>query len=210
MEYLTLKEFLEKYNLENYSIDNWYNIAFADVNKWVRRCGCKNRKTSRLWNKILTTWDVINKSDLKNDIIDLIKKIVEGVTIEAIIKLIFELAEKFDIPVGVIQKILSLLLKYSFCYWDVFKNNAQKIQDLSKIFRWVITPDMRDQLLCPIDSRVFKSLNKMRKWSDAYTSWIKMDIKTYKKVINIIFGLSGEQGISPMELEMKELWSANK
>ena len=201
------KDFLVKYKLMPFDYEKWYKKAYNVVNLIVARKADCNKE----WQRIAFLWEKKNSEQLKEDIFKLLKELSTA----GIIDKIGELADKYDLPVGIIQKIVSLIIKYIFCCYVVF--GAALSPDIVNTFGWICNKEIRDQLPIPVDKNVLRSLYEIGitnlgiKVCGDYAKigdipWTRIGLEDYKKIQETVRKLSAQCGMSPIEFEMKELW----
>lgn len=201
------KDFLGKYKLMPYEYGKWYKKAYNVVNLIIKRKANSNKE----WQRIAFLWEEKNDVQLKEDIFSLLKEL----TVVGIIDTIGKLADKHDLPVGIIQKIVSLLIKYIFCYYVAFGGGSSS--DVVNTFPWIEDKSVRDQLPIPVDSRILYSLYTMGTTEleiivfGKYAKirgipWTRIELGDYEKIQKVVSKLSAQQGMSPLEFEMKKLW----
>ena len=200
-------DFLAKYNLHPYEYGKWYKKAYNVVNRIIALHKTDNNE----WRRISLLWEKKNSEQFKEDIFKFLKEL----TIAGIIDKIGELANKYELPVGIVQKIISLIIKYIFCYYIAFENIHSG--DIANTFLWIANKSIRNQLPIPIDSRILYSLHKMgttdlpitvygkyAKMGD--TPWTRIGLDDYRKIQDTVRKLGTEIEMSPIEFEMKKLW----
>lgn len=201
------KSFLTKYNLMPFDYEKWYRKAYNVVNLIIARKADCNEE----WQRIAFLWKENNSEQLKEDIFKLLKELSTAELIDRI----GELADKYELPVGIIQKIVSLIIKYIFCCYVAF--GATLPPDILNTFGWIGNKKIRDQLPIPVDKNVLLSLHKMGitnlgiKVCGDYakignTPWTRIGLEDYKKIQDTVRKLSAQYGMSPIEFEMKKLW----
>ncbi len=201
------KDFLRKYKLIPYGYEKWYKKAYNVVNLIIKRKANSNDE----WQHIAFLWREKNAAQLKEDIFSILKEL----TVAEIIDTIGKLADKHDLPVGIIQKIVSLLIKYIFCYYVVFGGGSSS--DVVNMFSWIEDKSVRDRLPIPVDSRILYSLYTMGITELEITvfgkyakirgiPWTRIEFDDYKKIQKVVGKLSVQHGMSPLEFEMKKLW----
>ena len=190
-----------------YEYGKWYKKAYNVVNLIIKRKANSNKE----WQRIALLWEKKNDIQLKEDIFTLLKEL----TVAEIIDTIGKLADKYDLPVGIIQKIVSLLIKYIFCYYVVFGGGSSS--DVVNTFPWIEDKSVRDQLPIPVDSRILYSLYTMGTTELEITvfgkyakirgiPWTRIELGDYEKIQKVVSKLSAQHGMSPLEFEMKKLW----
>lgn len=200
-------EFVEEYNLSLFNFDKWYNEAYNVVNFIITLNGGRNDE----WKRIALMWNNKNSEQLKEDIFNLLKEL----TVAEVINKIGELARDYELPVGIVQKIVSLLIKYIFCHYVVFGDSLPNAA--ANTFNWVKDEKVVGKLPIPIDSNVLRSLSKMGNTSLNITvrgktakiggiPWSRIGFDDYKKIQDTVRKLSAECKMSPMEFEIKKLW----
>ncbi len=201
------KDFLGKYKLMPYEYEKWYKKAYNVVNLIIKRKANSNKE----WQRIAFLWEEKNDVQLKEDIFSLLKEL----TVAGIIDTIGKLADKYNLLVGIIQKIVSLLIKYIFCYYVAFGGGSSS--DVVNTFPWIEDKSVRDQLPIPVDSRILYSLYTMGTTEleiivfGKYAKirgipWTRIELGDYEKIQKVVSKLSAQQGMSPLEFEMKKLW----
>ena len=201
------KDFLAKYKLMPFDYEKWYKKAYNVVNLIIKRKADCNEE----WQRIAFLWEKKNSEQLKKDIFKLLKEVSAAELIDRI----GELADKYGLPVGIIQKIVSLLIKYIFCCYVVFGSALPS--DIANSFGWIGNKEIRDKLPIPVDKNVLLSLHKMGITNlgiTAYgeyakignTPWTRFGLEDYKKIQDAVRKLSAQYGMSPIEFEMKKLW----
>ena len=201
------KSFLTKYKLMPFDYEKWYKKAYNVVNLIVARKADCNKE----WQRIAFLWEKKNSEQLKEDIFKLLKELSTA----GIIDKIGELADKYELPVGIIQKIVSLIIKYIFCCYVVFGSALPP--DIKNIFGWIGNKEIRDKLPIPVDSRILYSIYEMGITNLGITvygryvkigdiPWTRIGLEDYKKIQETARMLSVQCGMSPIEFEMKKLW----
>ena len=201
------KDFLGKYKLMPYEYGKWYKKAYNVVNLIIKRKANSNKE----WQHIALLWEKKNDIQLKEDIFSILKEL----TVAEIIDTIGKLADKYDLPVGIIQKIVSLLIKYIFCYYVAFGGGSSS--DVVNTFPWIEDKSVRDQLPIPVDSRILYSLYTMGTTELEITvlgkyakirgiPWTRIELGDYEKIQKVVSKLSAQHRMSPLEFEMKKLW----
>lgn len=201
------KSFLMKYKLMPFDYEKWYKKAYNVVNLIIKRKADCNKE----WQLIAFLWEKKNSEQLKEDIFKLLKELSTA----GIIDKIGELADKYDLPVGIIQKIVSLIIKYIFCCYVVFGSALPP--DIANTFGWIGNKEIRDQLPIPVDSIILYSLYEMgitnlgitvygEYAKIGNTPWTRIGLEDYKKIQDAVRKLSAQCGMSPIEFEMKKLW----
>ena len=201
------KSFLTKYKLMPFDYEKWYRKAYNVVNLIIARKADCNEE----WQRIAFLWEKKGSEQLKRDIFKLLKEF----STTGIIDKIGELADKYGLPVGIIQKIVSLIIKYIFCCYLAF--GATLSPDIVNTFGWIGNKKIRDNLPIPIDSRILYSLYEMGitnlgiKVYGGYAKigdipWTRIGLEDYKKIQEAVRKLSAQCGMSPIEFEMKKLW----
>lgn len=200
-------EFVEEHNLSIFNFDKWYNKAYNAVNSVIARNGWHNDE----WKRIAHMWNNKNSEQLKEDIFNLLKEL----TVAEVVYKIGELARNYELPVGVVQKIVSLLIKYIFCHYVVFGDSLPNAA--ANTFTWVKDEKVVGKLAIPIDSKVLRSLSKMGNTNLNITvrgkaakigdvPWSRIGFDDYKKLQDTVRKLSAESKMSPIEFEIKKLW----
>lgn len=200
-------KFLEKYNLFQFDLNKWYNKAYNVVNFIITLNGGRNDE----WKRIALMWNNKNSEQLKEDIFNLLKEL----TVAEVVYEIGELARNYKLPVGIVQKIVSLLIKYIFCHYVVFGDSLPNAT--ANTFNWVKDEKVVGKLPIPIDSKVLCSLSKMGNTNLDITMrgknakiggvpWSRTGFDDYKKLQDTVRKLSAECKMSPIEFEIKKLW----
>lgn len=218
MEKFLLQEeaycFLCKYKLREYNFDLWFESAFNVVDKIINRN--KNKKN---WKTIYSSWCKIDKNKFKEEIYEFLHNLREGFKKESIFEFINNISNKYETEVGFIQKIISLLLKYIFCFYTAKVHKGIVNFDIFiSDFPWIKNPNSSENLPIPIDSKVLRSLYDMGErslgikiYSGDYAKignipWSLIDIENYKDIQNAVFKLARKNSMSPMEFEILKLW----
>lgn len=200
-------KFLKKYNLFQFDLNKWYNKAYNAVSFIITLNGGRNDE----WKRIAFMWNNKNSEQLKEDIFNLLKEL----TVAEVVYKIGELARDYELPVGIVQKIVSLLIKYIFCHYVVFGDSLPNAA--ANTFTWVKDEKVVGKLPIPIDSKVLCSLSKMGNTSLNITEyrgivkiggipWSRIGLDDYKKIQDTVRKLSVECKMSPIEFEIKKLW----
>ena len=196
-------------DLSKYDFEIWFESALKTVNLQNLSnivCG-KGKDGGRKFEK----WKRNEKSRLRDEIKDFLTELnPETIKRSEIYDRIAEIAKDFNLHVGVVQKVVSILIKYIVFAYYAFPNIK-----LGEEFLWVKDKKFLDELPVPIDSHVLYSLKKLKadlKITTTVsakidgTAWSKMGEDTYKKIQDEIAKLAKQRGGTPLKFEMQELW----
>lgn len=196
-------------DLSKYDFEIWFESALKTVNLQNLSnivCG-KGKDGGRKFEK----WKMNEKPRFRNKIKDFLTKLNPETTKRSeIYNEISEISKDFNLHAGVVQKVVSILIKYIVSAHYAFPN-----MKLGEEFLWVEDKEFLNELPVPIDSHVLYSLKKLKadlKIATTVsakidgTAWSKMGGDTYKKIQEEIVKLAKQRGLPPLEFEMKELW----
>ncbi len=198
-----VKKVKSKIDLSNYSHDEWFEAALSTVNfgnlyRIIKSQGYSVAKWARTYYFTFQKKVFRLLSDLETKI-------------DSISDEMDRISENVHVPLGVVQKCVTIIAKYIISAYYCFKN----IDKIKEQFQWVTNIDVIKKIPAPIDSKVLKSLDKLTICDDASSkntfrhskiAWSRLNKANYNKIQNEIWRLSVQNKMFPIELEMKELW----
>lgn len=192
-------------NITVYCEDVWYASAFSTVARALGVLKKRDGENYRQWHKE-------NAEKMKSMILDLLSRLSPFGTI-SIYEEMQRIANACDVPYGIIQKIVGILIKYIVTNYYGGFNQAE----IGKRYPWVKDEDFVKTLPIPIDSIVLWRLKDLgsglaiSQHGSCYakinkTPWSRIDMDTYQKIQDEVKRMANAVGKFPLEFEMGDLW----
>ena len=184
--------------------DKWYESAFSTV---ARPLGNIKKADGKNYRK----WHDENYGKMKKMILDLLSRLSPNGTV-SIYDEMQKIVEACDVPFGVVQKIVGIMIKYIVTnYYGEFDSEA-----VGEKYPWVKDEEFVKKLPIPVDSKVLWNLKERGSTLNItqigdYAKinglpWSRIDIDIYKKIQEGVARMAGRMGMFPLEFEMYCLW----
>ena len=182
--------------------DIWYNSAYSTVARALGNIKKADGKDYRKWREE-------NFEKMKKMILALLSRLSPNGTVSIYYEM-QKIVEACDVPFGVVQKIVGIMIKYIVTnYYGEFDSES-----VGEKYPWVKDRDFVDTLPIPVDSKVLWSLKERGSTLNITQigdyakidglAWSRIDIDIYKKIQKEVGRLSGDDGM--LGFEMNELW----
>ena len=195
-----------KRDLRKFNENKWYESAYSTV---ARPLGV-TKKNQGGYN----AWYSVNFNKLKEMILDLLRRLAPNGTI-SLNDEIERIANECNVPFGIVQKIVNIMIKYIVCnyYGDkgAFDSAVVKAN-----YPWVADEEFVKTLPIPVDSIVMKSAKregaKCRIVGTPESAtingrpWSKINRADYEEFQAEVLRLANARGMFPIEYEMEVLW----
>ena len=195
-----------KRDLRKFNENKWYESAYSTV---ARPLGVMKRNQGGY-----DSWYSKNYNKLKDMILDLLRRLTPNGTVDMNDE-IEDIANECNVPFGVVQKIVNIMIKYIVCnyYGDkgAFDSAVVKAN-----YPWVADEDFVKTLSIPVDSIVLKSAKRegarcriIGTRASATINgrpWSRINRQDYEEYQAEVLRLANACGIFPIEYEMEVLW----
>ena len=217
---LLLKNRKPSRDIRIFDEDVWYNSAYSTVARALGNIKKADGKDYRKWRE--ENFEKMKKMMFENGGCGLaapqIGELIQLVTIDCIYNEMQRIANTCNVPIGIVQKIVGIMIKYIVAnyYGDFCSGTEEKFDSgtVGKKYPWVKDRDFVNTLPIPVDSKVLWSLKelganlKIKQIGDYAKidglAWSRIDIDIYKKIQKEVGRLSGDDGM--LGLEMNDLW----
>lgn len=182
--------------------DKWYESAFSTV---ARPLGNIKKADGENYRK----WHDENYGKMKERILDLLSRLSPNGTV-SIYDEMQKIAKACDVPLGVVQKIVGIMMKYVVTnYYGEFDSAS-----VGEKYPWVKDEEFVKKLPIPVDSKVLWNLKEHGSTLNitqigGYAKidglpWSRIDIDIYKKIQEEVARMAGDDGM--LGFEMNNLW----
>lgn len=195
-----------KRDLRKFNENKWYESAYSTV---ARPLGVMKRNQGGY-----DSWYSKNYNKLKEMILDLLRRLSPNGTVN-INDEIERIANECNVPFGVVQKIVNIMIKYIVC--NYYGDNGTFDSAVVKAnYPWVADEDFVKTLPIPVDSKVLKSakhegatcriIGTQASATINGRPWSRINRQDYEEYQAEVLRLANARGMFPIEYEMDVLW----
>ena len=195
-----------KRDLRKFDENKWYESAYSTV---ARPLGVMKRNQGGY-----DSWYSKNYNKLKDMILDLLRRLSPNGTVDMNDE-IEDIANECNVPFGVVQKIVNIMIKYMVCNYYGDKGTFDSAV-VKANYPWVADEDFIKTLSIPVDSIVLKRAKREGARCRIIATqalvtingrpWSRINRQDYEEYQAEVLRLANARGMFPIEYEMEVLW----